>query len=214
VTGQSPKLLLSQASRIGSCFNRRFLVVQGGKGMCLRRCLHFVLFSALAVYMAGCGSVSNNSSTSPTPTPGPGTSPTPSPSPTPTPVNGQVELQANGEALVAGVQAELRSTFEQIPGRTRLDGELEHINLPVGSAISFCLTQGGNTIPLAVGIIQLEGQDRVAELHIRTDNGQTPPNVQVGNVLQARDGANGSLADCSRPLLVTATFVPGNSSGQ
>jgi hypothetical protein len=182
--------------------------------MCLRRFLHPILFSALVIFMAGCGSVSNNSSTGPGPGGSPTPSPTVSPTPSPTPANGEVHLQASGEAAISGVEAELHSTFEQIPGRTRLDGELEHINLPVGSAISFCLVQGGNTIPLAVGIIHLEGTDRVAELHIRTDNGQTPPNVQVGNVLQARDGANGSLADCSRALLVTATFVPGNSSGQ
>lgn len=111
------------------------------------------------------------------------------------------------------MEAELRSTFEQRPDRTRLDGELENINLPVGSAISFCLVQGSNTIPLAVGIIQGESEEgRVAEFHIRTDNGQTPPNVQAGNILQARDGANSNLPDCSRPLLVSAMFVPDNSS--
>jgi hypothetical protein len=179
--------------------------------MCLRRLSCSILFSALIAFMVGCGSVSNSSNT------GPGASPTPSPnptaSPTPTPVNGQVELKASGQAVIAGIEAELQSSFEQRPGETRLDGELEHINLAVGSAISFCLVQGGNTIPLAVGIIQAEGQDRVAEFHIRTENGQTPPNVQAGNVLQARDGANSNLPDCSRAVLVTATFVPDNDSG-
>jgi hypothetical protein len=180
--------------------------------MCLRRLSCSILFSALMAFMAGCGSVSNNSTTGPTPTPGPGISPTPSPSPTP--ANGEVHLQANGEAVIAGVEAELRSTFEQIPNRTRLDGELEHINLAVGSAISFCLMQGSNTLSLAVGIIHAEAEGRIAEFHIRTDNGQSPPNVQAGNILQAHDGANGNLADCSRPLLVTGVFVPGNGSGQ
>jgi len=134
-------------------------------------------------------------------------------SPTPTPVAGEVELRARGEAVINGVEAELRGQFERRPDRTRLDGQLEDINLPIGSAISFCLMQGGQTIPLAVGIIQLQDQRREAEFHIRTDQGQNPPNVQVGDVLQARDGANVTMADCSRALLVTGTFLPDNSSG-
>ena len=183
--------------------------------MCLRKLFYPILFAALVAPVIGCGSVSNSSNTGPgpTPSPNPTASPAPTASPTPTPVNGQVELKASGQAVVAGVEAELRSSFEQRPGETRLDGQLEHINLAVGSAISFCLVQGGNTIPLAVGIIQAEGQDRVAEFHIRTENGQTPPNVQAGNILQARDGANSNLPDCSRAVLVTATFVPDNSGG-
>ena len=183
--------------------------------MYLRKLSCIFFFSALVALVAGCGSVSTNSSTTgPSPTPSPNPTGSPTPSPTPTPGNGQSELQAQGEAVIAGVEAELRSTFEQQPGLTKLDGELEHINLAVGSAISFCLVQGGNTIPLAVGIIRVEGQDRIAEFHLHSDNGQTPPNVQAGNILQARDGANGNLPDCSRAVLVTAMYVPGSSSGK
>jgi hypothetical protein len=123
-------------------------------------------------------------------------------------VSGEVRLRARGEAIINGVEAELRGNFERRPDRIRLDGELEDINLPVGSAISFCLVQGGRTMPLAVGIIRLQDQRREAEFHIRTDDGQNPPNVQAGDVLQARDGANGNLADCLRPLLVAGVFVP------
>src|SRR5262249_22485920 len=124
----------------------------------------------------------------------------------------EVRLEARGEAVISGVEAELRGHFERRPDRTRLDGELEDINLPVGSAISFCLVQGANTIPLAVGIVRLEEQRREADFHIRTDDGQNPPNVQAGDVLQARDGANGNMPDCSRPLVVAATFAVDNSS--
>lgn len=193
------------------------------------RCRCFIqplTFTALMVFILGCGSSMDKrtSNMGPTPnmspTPGPPANPTPSPaatpmpgSPTPTPVSGEVELSARGEAVINGIQAELRGQFERRPDRTRLDGQLENINLPLGSAISFCLVQGGQTIPLAVGIIQLQDQRREAEFHIRTDQGQTPPNVQIGDVLQARDGANVTMADCSRPLLVAGTFVPDSSSG-
>jgi len=133
--------------------------------------------------------------------------------PTPTPVSREVELSARGEAVINGVQAELRGNFEQRPDRTRLDGQLGNINIPVGSAISFCLIHGGQTIQLAVGTVQLQDEGREAEFHVRTDLGQNPPNVQAGDVLQARDGANVTMADCSRPLLVAGTFLPDNSSG-
>src|SRR5262249_42519658 len=137
------------------------------------------------------------------PTPGSPAGPTASPTatpmpglPTPTPMGGEVELSARGEAVINGVEAELRGNFEQRPDRTRLDGQLENINIPVGSAISFCLMHGGQTTPLAVGSVQLQNEGRGAEFHIRTDQGQNPPNVQIGDVLQARDGANVTMADC------------------
>jgi len=104
----------------------------------------------------------------------------------------EIRLRARGEAVINGVEAELRGTFERRSDRTRLDGELEDINLPIDSAISFCLVQRGNTNPIAVGIIHLEVQRREAEFHTRTDDGQNPPNLQVGDVLQARDGASGN----------------------
>src|SRR5262245_11923705 len=129
--------------------------------MCSRRVICKFLTGALAVFLAGCGSVSDNQSSGSGPgsgpSPSPTASPTPggSPSPTPTPAGGEVRLRARGEAIISGIEAELRGTFERRPERTRLDGELENINLPLGSAISFCLVQGSNTLPLAVWIIQL-----------------------------------------------------------
>lgn len=179
-----------------------------------------LLLSALVVFMLGCGSTSNQ--TSSTSGPPPGTTPSPTPSatpsptpgaPTPTPSGGEVHLRAHGEASISGAKAELNGTFERLSGQTHLDGNLENINMPVGSAISFCLVQAGRVVPLAVGAIREHNQSREAEFHIRTENGQTPPNVQAGDVLQSRDGANGNAPDCSRPLLVAGTFVPDTSSG-
>jgi hypothetical protein len=128
-------------------------------------------------------------------------------------VSGEFQLSARGAMAISGVQAELRGNFEQRPGRATLEGRFEDINMPVGSAVSFCLMHGEQTIPLAVGIIRLQDQGRTAEFHIRTDQGRSTPNVQAGDVLQARDGANVTTADCSRPLLVAVMFVRDNGSG-
>jgi hypothetical protein len=128
------------------------------------------------------------------------------------PMSREVQLSAGGQMVISGVAANLSGNFEQRPDRTSLDGQLENVNMPVGSAVSFCLMHAGQTIPLAVGTAQLLGQSRAAEFQLRTDQGQNPPRVQAGDVLQARDGANVTMADCSRPLLVAGMFV-NNSSG-
>jgi hypothetical protein len=128
-------------------------------------------------------------------------------------MSGELQLSARGEMAISGVQAKLGGNFEQHLGRTSLDGRFEDINMPVGSAVSFCLMHGEQTIPLAVGIIQPHEQGRAAEFHIHADQGQNPPSVQAGDVLQARDGANVTTADCSRPLLVAVMFVRDNGSG-
>ena len=124
----------------------------------------------------------------------------------------ELRLRARGEAVINGVEAELRGSFERRPDRTRLDGELEDIDFPVGSLISFCLGQGDRVIPLAVGIVRVEERRKEAEFHIRTDDGQKPPDVKIGDVLRAHDGANGNVADCSKPLLVSGAFVSDNSA--
>jgi len=164
-----------------------------------------LLFFLPLALMLGCGSVSHDPSSKSGPGPGM--------SPTPTPTGNQFELSARADAEANGVQVELRGKFDREPEHTTLDGELDDMNLPVGSAVSFCLVQGGMTIPVAVGIIQGEGGDRKAEFELRSDRGGNPPNVQAGSVFQARDGANGNMADCTRPLILAATFVPDNDSG-
>lgn len=124
------------------------------------------------------------------------------------PMGAEVQLITRSDVVISGVEVQLSANFEQRPDRTSLDGQLADINMPVGSAVSFCLMHEGQTTPLAVGIIQPQGQGREAEFHIRTDQGQNPPSVTAGDVLQARDGANVNMADCSRPLLVAGTLVP------
>jgi len=127
-------------------------------------------------------------------------------------MSGEAQLSARNATVISGAMVELRGNFRHHPEGTRLDGEFLDINMPVGSAVSFCLMHGGQTIPLAAGIIQLQDQGRQAEFHIRTDEGNSPPNVHAGDVLQARDGANVTTADCSRPLLAAGMFVTDSSS--
>ena len=94
-----------------------------------QRSFPWCLSAALFILMLGCGSSSND----------------PLSNESGTQSGSEIRLRARGEAVINGVEAELRGTFERRSDRTRLDGELEDINLPIDSAISFCLVQRGNT---------------------------------------------------------------------
>jgi hypothetical protein len=114
---------------------------------------------------------------------------------------GEVRLRARGEHVINGIEAELRGDFRNLLTRLRLQGELENINLPLGTHITFCV-QPGN-MRLAVAKVELEEQQKVAEFELDTNDGDTFPNVVAGDVLQARQGTT-----CAAPLLVSATFKP------
>jgi hypothetical protein len=122
----------------------------------------------------------------------------------------EVRLRAQGETVISGIEAEFGADFRRGPDRARLDGELEDINLPIGTPISFCLVEGNNTIPLAVGAVRLKNQRMDAEFTIRTDWGEQPPEVTAGSLIEARNGASVGSGDCGKPLLVSGTFVPDN----
>jgi len=192
-----------------------------------RRCfIQPLLLYALALFMMGCGSpmrVSNaGSGPAPSMSPMPGSPANPTPTPMPSPMrnsptmpamSGEISLGARGQAATNGVEVEVTGGFAGGPNRLRLDDQLNDINLPMGSAVSFCLVQMQRdiTMPLAVSTILMHDQGRAAEFHLRPENGQSLPRVQAGDVLQARDGANGAMPDCSRPLLVAGTFVADSS---
>jgi hypothetical protein len=117
---------------------------------------------------------------------------------------GEIELQAKAEANINGVQAELRGQFRIEAEGTRLTGELDNSNFPANTAISFCLMKPTMTIPLAAPETNGLG---VAQFEVNTQNAQTVPRVNVGDKIEARQGATASgAADCSALLLASATF--------
>jgi hypothetical protein len=117
---------------------------------------------------------------------------------------GEIELQAQSQANINGVQAELRGQFRIEAEGTRLTGELDNSNFPANTAISFCLVKSSMTIPLAAPDTNAQG---VAQFELNTQNGQTFPRVNVGDKIEARQGATASGGtDCTTPLLASATF--------
>jgi hypothetical protein len=118
--------------------------------------------------------------------------------------NGETELQARAQADIAGMQTSLAGQFRTEAEGQRLTGELDNRNVPTGTAISFCLVQPSGTTALAAPETNAQG---VAQFELNTQNGQAVPKVSVGDKIEAHQGAtNSGGADCSAPLLVSATF--------
>jgi hypothetical protein len=117
---------------------------------------------------------------------------------------GEIELQAQAQANINGVQVELRGQFRIEAEGIRLTGEFDNSNFPSGTAISFCLVKPSMTIPLAAPDTNAQG---VAQFELNTQNGQTVPRVNVGDKIEAREGATASgSTDCTALLLASATF--------
>jgi hypothetical protein len=123
-------------------------------------------------------------------------------------------LQARAQRVIRGIEAELRGDFRRQNGdrddggrRKRLRGELDNINLPGSTEISFCLATANGSIPLAaVKLGNNDDDQKNAEFELDTQNGDSVPNVIVGDKLDARKGANSGKADCGAPLLISARF--------
>ncbi len=120
----------------------------------------------------------------------------------------ETRLRAKSVTAIASLdnsstlQAELNGDFRSRAGEIRLKGELENVNRPVGSPISFCLN---NNTPLAFSTVELEIVN-VAEFNLESRNGDDVPAVVAGNTLEANDGGSAGAPDCNGKLLATATF--------
>jgi len=116
-------------------------------------------------------------------------------------------LRARANKIIRGIEAELKGKFRNEEGRKQLEGELDNISLRIGKEISFCLATSNEDIPLDAAKIGThhDGQKN-AQFELDTENGDKVPDVVAGNKLEARNGSNDGMADCSKPLLISATF--------
>ena len=120
---------------------------------------------------------------------------------------GRTEIRARGVgAAIGGIIPELNGKFrnETAKGRMKLQGELENINLALGTHVTFCLLVGGAGSPvfLATEPIIVEATENIAEFGLDSRDAPLPVSTVVANdVLQAWQGDA-----CSGTQLATATF--------
>lgn len=120
-----------------------------------------------------------------------------------------VRLSARKNKIINGIEAQLRGDFRANPNPSRLNAELENINIPVGTKVAFCLLQNGVKSLVGVGKVTLVGGIPTASVELNVNDGDVVPNVSAGDVLQARQRKVAPFKaspTCGTALLVSAAF--------
>ncbi len=125
-------------------------------------------------------SVSPTATASPSPTNSPSPSGSPSPSPTASPNDSDLFTALTG-AIFNGVLPNGYAQYEIHSSRTELEVRVRQINLPTGTSLTV-FVNGTNAGQL---ILENNGEGR---LRLRTDRGQTIPNVSSGTPITVSNG--------------------------
>lgn len=121
----------------------------------------------------------------------------------------QVRLSARTKKIINGVETQLRGDYRENTSPVRLNSDLENINIPVGTPVAFCVLQNGVKTLLGVGKVALVGGVPVASVDLAATDGDVIPNVNAGDVLQARQRTVAPFnpnPGCGAALLVSAAF--------
>ena len=123
-----------------------------------------------------------------------------------------LELGVHQNKIINGIQAELRGDYRENNGvPNRLTAELDHIKIPVGTPVAFCLQDSVTLVKtkLGVGKVRMLAGVPTATVELRTNDGQFVPKVTVGDKLQARQSAVAPFQTspgCGSPLLISGKF--------
>ena len=90
------------------------------------------------------------------------------------------------------VTPEGSASFRAQSSNTRLQVEVEHVNLPAGTILDVML-QSGAAAPVAIGTIKLSATG-FGELELESSHGATVPAVQTGDVLTVANAGTVILA--------------------
>jgi len=93
---------------------------------------------------------------------------------------------------IQSVTPEGAADFRSETNRTRLQVEVEHVNLPAGTMLTVLLHSGTNA-PVQVGQITLSGTG-FGELELDSEHGTTVPAVRNGDVVSVANGGTAILA--------------------
>ena len=108
----------------------------------------------------------------------------------------RLRARLTGQAI-QGVTPEGSGDFRSETGRTRLQVEVEHVNLAAGTILAVFLQSGANA-PVQIGQITLSATG-FGELEHDSEHGAIVPAVQNGDVLSVAFGATVILAGAFGP---------------
>ena len=98
---------------------------------------------------------------------------------------------------IQSITPEGNGDFRSQTGRSRLQVQVEHVNLPAGTVLTVSLQSGANA-PMQIGQITLSATG-FGELEIDSQNGATVPVVNQGDVLSVANGSAAVLAGVFGP---------------
>ena len=108
----------------------------------------------------------------------------------------RLRARLTGQAI-QNVTPEGNGDFRSETDRTRLQVEVEHVNLPAGTVLTVLL-QSGASAPVPIGQITLSASG-FGELELDSQHGATVPAVQSGDILSVANGATAILAGAFGP---------------
>ena len=108
----------------------------------------------------------------------------------------RLRAKLTGQAI-QGVTPEGSGDFRSETSRTRLQVEVEHVNLPAGTVLVVFL-QGGANAPTQIGQITLSATG-FGELELDSEHGAMVPAVQNGDILSIANGAIAIFAGAFGP---------------
>ncbi len=105
----------------------------------------------------------------------------------------RLRAQLTGPAI-GTVKPSGEAQFRASAGRSKLEIEVEHVNLAAATLLTVW-SQRGATPPVQIGSITLGGApEHEGELELNTQDGQTVPALQAGDVITVRNGAQAILS--------------------
>jgi hypothetical protein len=122
----------------------------------------------------------------------------------------QVRLRARQNKTINGFEAELRGDYREEIGPNSLSASLEKINLPVGTAVAFCVSHDGVSTRIGIGHVKVEAGVLEASVELDVSSGSRVPKIDKGDILQARQHVAAPFITnpaCGAPVLIGAPFV-------
>jgi hypothetical protein len=105
----------------------------------------------------------------------------------------QVRLRTNlAGAAIGGKTPEGKADFRMDKNRTRLNVEVDNVNVPAGTVLTVAITHAGVTA--TAGMITLDSHDSGNELDLDSQHGDTVPAIVSGDMITVSNGATVILA--------------------
>jgi len=121
-----------------------------------------------------------------------------------------LQLTARATKVINGFETELRGDYREQNGPSRLNIQLEKVNLPLGTPVAFCVMHAGVNTMVGIGKVATVAGSPTATIELEAKDGDVVPKVNLKDVLQARQRPVAPFnpnPTCGAALLISAPFL-------